>query len=105
MKYKVSELDGVRLDRAVAKALTGVDPDAGCGLIPGRGTRAPAYSKDWGLAGPLIEEGKVTLMPGEQEWFSKPAGWVDDSLRGAEPIVALLRAFVASKLGKEIELS
>lgn len=135
MKYKTSELEGVSLDAAVAKALGYVYLD-GQKIAPphspspserARLLMSPALTIDdysewfepsgcWALGGPIIERERIDI--------SSPDEWTDDlrwyagiyesktlsgtrmmfEQRGETPLIAAMRAFVASKLGDEVEL-
>lgn len=127
MKHKVSDLDGVLLDAAVAKA-------AGEDVVMRRGR--PAYemvfdpegpanewddkawkmwlwfspSDDWSQAGAIIEREQIMLEP---PWSpnGRPRGawlaWLPHDYiggHGDSPLVAAMRAYVASKFGEEVEL-
>lgn len=118
-KHKVADLEGWRLDAAVALAQgavhsTGPDgrdpphwrfPD---GAVQVLGYYTP--STDWFLGGPLIERERMLICsphddaPPARMWQACfPFGnqclsW------GPTPLVAAMRAFVASKLGEEVEL-
>jgi hypothetical protein len=113
MKYKVSELEGALLDAAVAKAegievvetgpsLTRWSQDRGC-------WRGWNPSTDWRDGGPLIERERIKLLPPQADrgrWLAecfqgKPHfGWAEADA----PLIAAMRAYVASKLGDEVEL-
>ncbi len=95
MKLKTSELTGVALDWAVAQC-----EEYGIGgFYP---------STDWAQAGPIIERERIAIdgtailgqwmavfyVPEEEPW----------EMRGPTPLVAAMRAYVASKLGDEIEV-
>ena len=68
----------------------------------------PRYSTDWSLAGPIKEREKINSIHG---WVVGHVGafkGVDmltaEVFTGENELVAVLRAHVASKLGREIEL-
>ena len=93
---KVSELEGVALDWAVA--LCEVGP------IDIKDIDDPHfYSTDWSEGGPIIERERIDVygFDGEQ-WGA------EDNLRarqyGDTPLVAAMRCYVASKLGEEIDV-
>ena len=109
MKHKVSELEGELLDAAVAKAEQ-LEP------IPGEpsgyfywgvesGWFAP--STYWAIGGPIIERERIRI-----DWRRNPEmGGNDciaacDHLRqyGPTPLIAAMRAFVASKFGEEVDI-
>lgn len=124
MKYKVSELEGALLDAAVAKAADRLFTLEGFGslahlaplcwavgacLNEGRGDYWAPFSpsSSWADGGPIIEREQICLnseattlagfiwqaMVPENSWVS-----------GATPLVAAMRAYVASKFGEEVEL-
>lgn len=62
------------------------------------------YHKNWAWAGPLIQQEDMSLRPhGDGNYvsdvFLKPG-----YLLGASPLEAAMRAFVASKLGDDVEI-
>lgn len=118
MKHQVSELEGALLDAAVAKA------EGETQQPPGSGWDA-AYSTDWMEGGPIIERERIAI------WHCNAEGWgalhpesvglggfypggggagtaLDvsdgDGIAGPTPLIAAMRAFVASKFGDEVEL-
>ena len=151
MKYKTSELEGVMLDAAVAKALGYVYLD-GQKIAPphspspserARLLMSPALTIDdksewfepsscWALGGPIIERERIGVLPatkqvkGDRNYYRRTGrhlmnehdGWVagyepithiefdwgGSSEVGETPLIAAMRAFVASKLGDEVEL-
>jgi hypothetical protein len=92
---KTSELTGAALDWAVAK----------CEYFPVRNgfdDNCPEYSTDWAHGGPIIEREQIAVyLNGEDGWTGED-GW--KRATGPTPLVAAMRAYVASKLGDEIEL-
>lgn len=126
MKHKVSEIDGALLDAAVAMAeghkvcqLNGV----WCSDLYGQWTRV-RNMREWRYVGPIIEREGIAIAPYEHG-IGEPSMWVawveerqhqatfdsyfergifDDNSRGHTPLIAAMRAFVASKLGEEVEL-
>lgn len=69
------------------------------------------YSSDWGVGGPLIEREQLALIPViGGTWsaeYSVPTGGDDydvHSAFGPTLLIAAMRAFVASKLGDEVEV-
>jgi hypothetical protein len=121
MKHKTSELTGALLDTAVAKAE---------GWAPyGQGFEAPAliaiedgktlpgavfeiearpWSSSWIHGGPIIERERISVVSPDSvgdygQWKAFACGHVD-FLLGSTPIEAAMRAYVASKLGEEVEL-
>lgn len=71
-----------------------------------------ARSTDWTDGGPIIEREKIGVDPDDDydQWdailkHSARADGVQLSFgRGPTPLIAAMRAFVASKLGEEVEL-
>lgn len=113
---KTSELTGALLDYWVAKA-EGLDPcianDTG-----GIGRCIIGYfekfgpSTEWALGGPIIEREKIGTIPWGFEglWLGSMPGDVDyyvgisyeDGQMGETPLIAAMRAYVASKFGEEV---
>ena len=102
---KVSELEGAELDAAVTNI---EENDGGPPLM---------YSTVWSIAGPIIERERISLVycePGTTAgdvWEAYVGDLCPRRLdndpatgEGPTPLIAAMRAFVASKLGKEIEL-
>ncbi len=91
---KVSELSGVQLNWAVAKAERRT-------IDYFRGIYKP--STDWAQGGPIIEREEIGLQ-------CDPMGiWVSvmvmkSQKHGQTPLIAAMRCYVASKLGDEIEV-
>lgn len=140
MKIKTSELTGPALDWAVALAHgahTVVHPSNGDMLprlswppTPTMSTRtmtrsAPEYSRDWLIAGPVIEREGILLRairkPGHNldfQWLAmydgtntgtmvqwvKRTDWERHYWQGPTPLIAAMRCFVASRLGDEVEV-
>jgi hypothetical protein len=99
MKHSVYELEGALLDDAVALAL-GVSLDL-------RGL----YSRDWAQGGPIIERERIEIC-GKADGVGWYAGAGDAPFTeerefealGPTPLIAAMRAYVASKLGDEVDL-
>lgn len=116
MKRRVADLEGAMLDAAVARAaglvldpewidVTTVD-DLARGerrQVQGGPPVAPAFSTDWAHGGPIIERERITLCGEGDFWDAYVAGRLAGHV-GATPLVAAMRAFVASKFGEEIDL-
>ncbi|RYH22276.1 MAG: DUF2591 domain-containing protein [Alcaligenaceae bacterium] len=90
---KVSELNGSTLNTWAAKA--GGKPEG------------PAYSTSWADAGPLIEKYHIHIAPMPGKGYIWCATTVNDSDRGTwvegnTPLVAAMRALVASRYGVEV---
>lgn len=104
MKIKTSELSGSALDWAVATILG--DPIAN-GL-----TDDERYSTNWAQGGPIIEREFVTIEAKgvHPYWWARMAyeneegreQWSEES--GPTPLIAAMRCFVASKLGKKVDV-
>ena len=113
---KTNELQGEALNLAVAKA-EGIELSNGCYnrlLVDGRMSAGQKMlapynpSTDWALAGPIIEREKLCITASvEGDWT---AFCVSDEMdmqwicRGPTPLVAAMRAYVASQLGGEVEV-
>jgi hypothetical protein len=115
--HKVSELEGALLDAAVAKAEGDAlpdfwrDPEDGtCWVRPGREEWTPSIS--WDQGGPIIERERIELQNHacSEGWWAgirqspsqnKAGGVV---AIGPTPLIAAMRAYVASKLGNEVVL-
>jgi hypothetical protein len=102
---KVAELEGALLDHWVARA-QGVEGIVDMMFMP---------STNWEHGGPIIERERIELLPGDEwEAFINPhpdAHWnavlgmptgVALYWKGGTPLVAAMRAYVASKFGKEM---
>ncbi|ABM33283.1 DUF2591 family protein [Paracidovorax citrulli] len=90
---RVSDLSGSLLDHWVAKAINSA---------PG-----PRYSSSWGDGGPLIDKHFIHVAPMPGKGRTWCAIVVSDSVRGTwregpDPLVAGMRALVASKFGAEV---
>ncbi len=103
MLVKTNTLDGAALDWAIAKCLGQTEEwmhDRKLGYI-----NSP--SADWAQGGPIIEGATIsTVSVGVKTWRANRmdedgvAFWAD----GHTPLVAAMRCYVASKLGREIEV-
>lgn len=114
---KVSELEGAELDYWAAKAenheLLGWDYRLAPGgvyaeTLDGQESRSVLYSPstDWSQGGPIIERERISvyLTPG---YVRHKGLWTAALLEGFEhraddPLVAAMRALVASKYGEEV---
>lgn len=113
MKHKTNELAGALLDAAVAKAegkkiaKTPEGEDGAwieVGWPEGRLPYAP--STNWNDGGPIIERERIKLDPDfspeiKGDWVAMLAGGYAE---GPTPLIAAMRAYVASTLGDEVEL-
>lgn len=62
----------------------------------------PAYSTDWGCAGPLIDMHiKAIVNDAGQHWYAHTNDHVGF---GETALIAAMRAIVASELGEEVEI-
>lgn len=132
MKYKVRDLEGALLDAAVAKA-DGIPIERRFGAIVTASwdelhlAEPLRYSSDWAHGGPIIERERIAVAeldagvwcgvhPSSEcarRWCSlgsqAGAGYMDFTsedcdTKGPTPLVAAMRARVASKFGDEVEL-
>jgi hypothetical protein len=114
---KVSELSGDVLDYWVAKA-EGLEAEirehrGNLVFLPSEGYEynfAPAHR--WEQGGPIIERERIVIVPptiGSESWLAI----IDDTFEtvhghhpvaeiGPTPLVAAMRAYVASKFGEEV---
>jgi hypothetical protein len=112
---KVSELKGAHLDQWVARALgvTGKNVMRSALFGNGRGHKQewyeieyPAYSTLWADGGPIIEREFIQVVPwfvpGPYNWsgYLQPPHEIEQF--GETPLIAAMRAFVASKFGDEV---
>ena len=112
MKMKTSELSSVVLNWVVAKCeakrnnmssnLTVLD------LIA-----IWDFSADWSYGGPIIEQERIQITPGyphdEYKWVAIKYDHIfdkdKDAFQGGDtPLIAAMRCYVASKLGKIIDI-
>jgi hypothetical protein len=125
---KTAELTGAMLDYWVAKAeghaeveLTGHSAGGNvkrqfCEVVlPGEDGQEywTEYdpSKDWARGGPIIEREKISVIQeryGNDEWEAgrvRETGehhYTENAMFGPTPLIAAMRAFVASKFGDEV---
>ena len=99
---KTSELQGGALDWAVAKC-EGVEVR----LLNG-GTEMMLRdgdfwypSESWQPAGPIIERERIAIWGDNDLYWEAECGWA--WAKGPTPLVAAMRAYVALKLGEEVE--
>ncbi len=121
MKHKTAELEGALLDAAVALAadIPGKLLRAGDGMASffKDDDRAFQPSRCWEDGGPLIERERITLYNpwSLTTWEAGMDAYVhaeydsalldmSHKMTGPTPLIAAMRAFVASKLGEEVEL-
>lgn len=133
-KIKTADLTGIALDWAVAQVdpkcegLTFEFRDGmACGIcdgmvaifIPGprildaikiRRTVGAAYSlsyrpsSDWSLGGPIIECDRIQLYTAGDEWLAKVNCLANNLGVAPTPLVAAMRAYVASKSGDSVDI-
>lgn len=109
MKHKVSELDGALLDAAVAR-LEGYA--AHLEPIEHWFSQMGRPSQEWKAGGPIIERERIDIIHvGGKIWGARIQSrdayeGPDPSPRasGPTPLIAAMRAYVASKFGEEMEL-
>ena len=120
---KVSDLSGALLDYWVLRAEGWVDDRLHdmqltrngeyciAGAAPkhaaiGHYWRSP--STDWGVGGPIIESEKIAMQYSTSDGYWLARGWRNGVftgkplMRGATPLIAAMRAHVASVLGEEV---
>ena len=119
---KTSELTGAALDYAVAKCEGGTDfyfdsvatywikiNDKNMALSTGwADSMNYAPSRDWRAGGPIIEKEKIHVCPIVLDSFAAFQCWVEkhnsSKFDGETPLIAAMRAYVASKLGDEVDV-
>jgi len=106
---RTSELQGKALDWAVAKCESWVvgtnDDDLVSFVLESSSDEMHFWpSTDWSQGGPIIEREGIELFRNNEKnyWFTSKAR--NQIGVGPTPLVAAMRAYVASKLGDEIEL-
>jgi hypothetical protein len=125
MKYKVSDLEGNLLDQAVAKAEGWVwNGECWCGMptaftvMECVSELLPNWSAAWELAGPIIERERIcvstpNIKGGSYSWWEATAAFSYHPATagnktaegiGPTPLIAAMRAYVATKFGKEVYL-
>jgi hypothetical protein len=118
-RYKTEELEGGRLNFAVAKA-EGIDAiltkDGYCmrhGIGGGKYSRHYVPRVRWAEAGPIIEREGIDLEYHSETVLGQPQIWWEAYKReeggsqcftAPSPLIAAMRAYVAHKLGPEVEL-
>lgn len=117
VKIKTAELTGAALDWAVAKCEAG--PDVGSfldGVVPHPDYNNFHPSTDWSRAGSIIEREGIELLcnvssaeagrfkEAHPDWFACLKTRKNQHWHGTTPLVAAMRAFVASHLGDEVEI-
>jgi len=128
MKHKTSDLTGEKLNMAVHRALEASGQEVMTAGFPG----LIAYSTSWSLAGPIIERERIGTLPvmklepsdkkekrrtgyafteipngwvaGYRPSITSNFDWVGVHQAGPTQLIAAMRAYVAHKLGDEVEL-
>lgn len=114
---KTADLIGDDLDLWVARAVGHTvqrSPSGGWEVLDaktGHLVENTDYSTDWAHGGPVVEREQIDLygyrglwMPDGQQWrgsIDHPAGLMAIG-RGPTPLIAAMRAYVASKFGEEV---
>ena len=106
---KTSELTGALLDYWVARAErveVTVGSYYGEKIIYHAPFEGRVYdpSANWATGGPIIEREEISLLPGP--WSAQvfdETGLISWEGRGPTPLVAAMRAYVASKFGDEVQ--
>ncbi len=117
MKKKVKDLEGAELNSWVAEA-EGIDTYIAGGTCYIRGAYTegrlgqspkgfcPTYN--WNVGGPIIEREEIDLeFSGDKKGQCLASRWFSDKkdidMFGPTPLIAAMRAYVASKYGEEVE--
>lgn len=95
---KTNELTGAALDWAVAKCEQGEFMDDSWWADFGHES---CYSTDWAQGGPIIEREKIATAWHLTRWVAW-RGVIEHP--GPTPLIAAMRAYVASKLGDEVDI-
>jgi hypothetical protein len=125
MKHEVATLEGALLDEAVAKA-EGWKCEGNAWSIMHSATSGQVFygdvfpfswSTDWKCGGPIIERERIALVhvskPDLYDEFGDRPAWPETWQarigaraleRGHTPLIAAMRAYVASKFGATVEL-
>ena len=115
MKMKTSELQGPALDWAVAQAWYGCEYDMSIPLFADGLIFQPSVL--WQHGGPIIERERIDVTWSGTQWVAM--WWADNSgmaknpaqrfthnrqKAGPTPLTAAMRAYVASKMGEEVNV-
>lgn len=117
MKHKTAELEGALLDQAVAKAEglaiilevrpTNPPKPAACWRAengkPMWDLQPYRPSVDWATGGPIIERERIAVVHLGDSWLAECPNDAGRA-KGDIPLIAAMRAYVASKLGDEVDL-
>jgi hypothetical protein len=114
MKVKVSEANDQVLDYLVAQAMgmkiyrskSGRWMRANYGEFNHRhGTPWFEPTRNWGYGGLIIELEKIALNLSENEWVAtRIEGSAVSEAIGPRPLIAIMRCYVVSQLGDEVEV-
>jgi hypothetical protein len=103
---RTNELTGAALDWAVASIeLTGHDDYTNVLMVTVGDDNDWKYSPstDWAQGGPIIERERIGIRDaGGDGWAADD--YVHATMYGDTPLIAVLRCYVASKLGDEVEI-
>lgn len=112
MKIKTSELTGIALDWAVERAMGTFWSDNGWfdfNTKPGFANGYPFqakpewfYSADWSHGGAIIKRERIEFRQARTGMLASYRG--GPTWFGEDHLIAAMRCFVASKLGKEVEV-
>jgi hypothetical protein len=112
VKYEIATLEGSLLDAAVAKAegllIDGIRRGDDCvvGETPNRYVFAP--SRSWAQGGSIIERERISSRCDEDGYSTPEEPWCAECgvfwTIGPTLLIAAMRAYVASKLGEEVDL-
>lgn len=123
---KVAELEGALLDCWVARAdgvnQARIEPHGTCTYVDsafGINIRAQySPSTQWAQGGPILEREGIAMWRCEDDWcaicpgpnggaYNGDSDYIDarsyDGYVGRTPLIAAMRAYVASKFGEEVE--
>lgn len=105
---KTSEMTGAALDWAVAKCENPEwsDEDAIVNVTTFddyTGTMCN-YSTDWSQGGPIIEREGIEINLGSPDKWVASIGGEREIETGLTPLIAAMRAYVASKMGEEVDV-
>lgn len=112
MKVKTSELTGLALDWAVAKAESELAEQGGqvhlvdgCLRLYNDTSDEPWHpSTNWAQGGPILDFRMMTVGPAMHEGYEARAYPYGKVYWGDTPLIAAMRCVVASKLGEEVEI-
>lgn len=109
MKIKVSDATGAALDWLVAKATEPYNDFYTSIVISdidrNDGQKMYAPSTDWSQGGPIIDREKITASPEGVVWIAVATRPEDSCVMyGPTLLIAVMRCFVVSKLGDEVEV-